>query len=339
MAILNSSAVQYESGQTPFAFAALTPNAARLVYSTTTRPWSAAAGYEYVTAPYGLLTGGAVTPATANNQVDVAALTAMMPAATGADATTGILTVGAAAGTAVTRGSAGNICLISSITVSASGSIAVVAGSPHTAFSETRGGLGGPPSIPLGSIEIAQVRLGSITAAAVLPSEIFAVPGTHQERSDFPVYNVDPIRGTLTFAAALPLIHGATATAASTAGKLVYVRGALPIFAEIPRSRNWVPGEETASATSEQYYDGIVGSYTTSLNTASWEGSLNDGITDAIVTKKGQVLYFRFYPDKNKLPHQITQGYLTVSRTNTAGANPTATFTVTPTQSTVDFAS
>ena len=114
---------------------------------------------------------------------------------------------------------------------------------------------------------------------------------------------------------------------------------ATPVFAEIPRARAWVPAETSNSVSSEQYYDGTIGSFSSSLNQASFEVSLNDGITDAMLSKKGASLLFKFSPDKNKAPYQITQGVLGVARTFGVGANPSATVTVSASQASVDFAS
>jgi len=287
------------------------------------------------------MTGGEVTPAAAagNNNVDVAALTAMMPAATGASATTGVLSVNAAVDQAASRGTGADSYRITSVTITSAGAVAMVAGTATTAFSATRGAAGGPPSIALGSIEIAQVKLTTTTAAVVAASEIYQVVGDSLERYDYPVYSTDPIRGQITFASALPLIHGTAAGSAATAAKLVYARVATPVFAEIGRARNWVPAETSNSTNSEQYYDGTLGSFTSSLGQASFEASLNDGVTDALLAKRGANLLFRFMPDKNKVPYQITQGVLGVTRTFAVGANPTVSFTVSPLQESVDFAS
>lgn len=342
MAILNSAAIYYESAQSQQAFAAMTGNTARTTYSLASKPWSSVSGYEYTVAPYGLITGGEVTPGVANNSVRMAALTAMMPAATGASATTGILSVNAVTDDSLTatRGtSAGTAYRISSLTITSAGAAAMVAADGSTAFVTTRGAPGGPPSIPIDSIEIAQIRLTSSTAAAVASSEIVQVVGDSQERYDFPVYSTDPIRGQITFASALPLVHGASATSAATAAKLVYARVATPVFAEISRARNWVPAETSNSTNSEQYYDGALGSFSSSLGQASFEASLNDGVTDALLAKRGTNLLFKFSPDKNKAPYQITQGVLGITRTFGVGANPTVSFTISPLQESVDFAS
>lgn len=340
MATLTNAGVFYESGQSQQSFATMTLNAAKTVASLTAKPWSQVAGYEYTVVPYGLATGGTVTPAATgtNNLVDVAAITAYMAGATGASATTGLLTVAATTDISCTRGSSTNTHIVNSITIASTGSIAVVAGSATTAFVETRGTAGGPPAIPLGSTEIGQVRFTSTAAAAVGSTEIYQVPGTHQERYDYPVWAENPIEGKITFAAALPVIHG-TAAGTATATKLVYARVATPVFAEISRARDWVPAETSNSVNSEQYYDSTVGSFSSSLGQASFTVSLNDGVTDGMLAKKGQNLLFKFMPDKNKSPYQITQGVLGVSRTFGAGANPSASVTVSAAQASVDFAS
>jgi hypothetical protein len=317
----------------------MTDAGAHTVYTTTTKPWSQVAGYEYVVAPNGLETGGVITPGASANKLDVAAMTAYMAGVSGASATTGKLTVSASVDTVTcTRGSSTNTQIINAITITSAGALAAVAGTATTAFVETRGAAGGPPAIPLGSIEIGHVKFTSTASAVVASTEIFQVPGTNQERYDYPVWSENPLEGKITFAAALPVIHG-TAVGTATATKAVYIKAATPIFAEISRARDWVPAETSNSVNSEQYYDSTVGSFSSSLGQASFTASLNDGVTDALLAKKGTNLLFKFSPDKNKVPYQLTQGILGVSRTFAAGANPTASFTVSASQASVDFAS
>lgn len=335
MATLNSAAVYYESGQSQNAFAAMTAASGNIVFSLAAKPWSQVSGYEYVVVPYGVATGGAIIPAvsTTNDLVDTAALTAYMAGVSGASATTGLLTVNATTDNACTRGATTNTHIINSITVSTAGAIVVVSGTATTAFSTTRAAAGGPPLIPDGAIEIGQVRFTSTAAAAVLSTEIFQTVGTHQERYDYPVWSEDPISGQITFADALPSIH------TGVIPKRVYAMVATPVFAEISRSKDWVPAETSNTVNSEQYYDGAVGSVASSLGQASFTASLNDGVTDALLAKKGSNLLFKFSPDKNKTPYQITQGVLGVARTFAVGSNPTAAFTVSASQASVDFAS
>lgn len=322
--------IRYEAGQTAYPFESMTTSDAT-TFAASFYPISSASGFEATIAPYGLLTGGAITTNVDNDKVTVAALTAMMPAATGA-AASGVLTVAAGTGT-ITR-PATAVAKINSITINASGAISVVAGADGatTTFSETRGAAGGPPYIPVGSIEIGQVRVISNTSAAITSAQIYTVPGLHVERSDYPVYTVEYTTGKVTFATALPLIHTAGVT------KLVYIKGATPLFAPIPQTSDWVPAESTYSISSTDTYDGPIGSASASLGQASFTAVTKDGITDGFLSQRGKTIWVEFRPDRDKLlPKQLTQGILGVSRTFPAGGgNFSASCTVTPSVQTQD---
>lgn len=333
MAILTTQTIEYESAASQQAFAALTDSGDHAIFTATSTPWSQASGYEPVIGPYGVINGGAVIPAvsTTNNMVDAAAVVLMAPGMTGASATTGRITVAADTDLSCTRGSSTNTHIINSITVNSSGAYAVVAGTATTAFSETRGSSGGPPFIPVGSIEVAQVRLTSITAAPITADEIYQVVGTHQERYDYPVYSVDYLRGKVTFATALPLIH------TGSVAKSVRARVATPVFAEKANARDWVPAETSNTTNSESYYDGNLGSVSSSLGQASFTAALTDGVTDGLLSKVGQKLIFRFKPSRAGSAYQLTQGVLGVARTFGVKSSPQGSFTVSPEQASVDF--
>lgn len=331
MAIVNNGSVEYEAGQQFQPFALMTDSGNATLFSIPAKPWSGRAGFDARIRPNGLATGGVVTPHATNNTVNVAALTAFMAAVTGATAD-GLITVGAGTLTA-TRGATTNICCITSLTVDSAGALAAVAGTAHTAFAEVRGALGGPPFIPVGSIEIGQVRLNSITPAPVTQAEIFQVVNVHQERFNFPIWSQDPANGRITFGAALPLIH------TGNTPKRVYAQVSTPIFAEMPRSRAWVPAETTFSVSSTQNYDGPQGAATSSLGQASWESNLEDGTLDNILAVKNQTVWVRFKPDKARLPYQLTQGLLGIARTFAVGAHPVGKFTLSAENPTLEFAS
>ena len=57
MALLNASALYYESAQSQAAFAALTDSGDYTIFTLANKPWSQAAGYEAAITPYGLATG------------------------------------------------------------------------------------------------------------------------------------------------------------------------------------------------------------------------------------------------------------------------------------------
>lgn len=324
--------VEYEAGQTPYPFDEMTDGGDQITFEAAVFPWSDVAGAAPVIAPYGLLTGGVVSPGALSDDIDVAALTAMMPGAVGADPETGVLSVGAGT-VAITRGTVSDPFRINSITVDSTGALAVVPGAEGAAFSEEYGAAGGPPWIPVGSIQIAQVRTASDDVAVVAWGEIYAVPNIHQERSDYPVYMPDFGRGQITFAAPLPNIH--------TGGvpKKVYVRVSVPLFAPLAFCADWVPAETTYSVSSEDSYDGPIGSESSSLNQASFTAlGLKDGITDPVVKQKGNRLWFKFRPDRNRMaPFMLTQGVLGVSRAfPAAGGSFSANCTITPQNESLD---
>ena len=325
--------IRYEAGQTPYPFEAMTDTGDNTTFEASFAPWSNVSGSEPVVAPYGLLTGGAITPTATNNQVSVAALTASMAGVATADAQ-GVVSVDT--GTLLaTRGTEVSPFRITSFTVDSDGDLVAIAGTVGSAFSEDRGAAGGPPYIPVGSIELGQARLSSDTAGVVLSSEIYAVPGQHTETAGYPVFEVDYATGSVTFATALPTIH------TGDLPKDVYVRGATPLFAPIPRTSDWVPAESTYSITSTDTYDGPVGSASSSLGQATFTAVLSDGIIDSIVQQKGKTLWFEFRPDRDKmLPKQLTQGVLGVSRTFPAGGGSfTASCTITPNVESLDVRS
>lgn len=328
---MGKPSIRYESGQTAYPFESLTDSGDNTTFSASFSPISNASGHEPKVAPYGLMTGGAITPHVDNNKVTVAALTASMAGATGADAD-GTVVVSSGAVT-ITR-AATNVSNVTSITVDATGSLAAVAGvdGASALFSEARGAAGGPPFIPVGSIEIGQVRTTTSTAAAVTTGQIYTVPGLHVERSDYPGYDINYATGVVTFVTALPAIH------AGSVPKKVYMRGSTPLFAPIPQASDWVPAEATYSISSTNTYDGPVGSASSSLGQASFKVIVKDGITDPIVSKKGESIWFEFRPDREKsVPKQLTQGIFGVSRTFPAGGgNNIASCTITPSVQTVD---
>lgn len=307
--------LQYEAGQTFVAMAAMTDSGDATIFSGASPLWSAKRGYEAKVRPNGLITGGAIIPTSAqNDKVDVAALSGYLA---------GILTpVGAAAATAVTRGASTDICKISSITVTSAGAIAVVAGTAAPTFSETRAAAGGPPLVPVGSVEIGQVRLSGITPAVVLASEIFQVPGNHQERFDYPVWDESLVDGKVTFAAALPKIH------TGALPKKVYAEFYTPVFADVDLASDFAAPENSHSVSSTQIYGKTLGKSSSSLGQGKFTAFLKDGVTDALVGLKDSTLWFKFFPDRYLAPYLLTQGKLGVSRTFPAGSTMQAACTI-----------
>ncbi len=314
MSTAENAKLQYEAGQNAVAMSALTDSGDRTKFTSAATLWSGRSGSAPVVRPNGLLTGGAVTTHATNNTVTVAALTLNLNGA--------VTAVGA--GTGVVTRPAGAVSKVNSITINAAGAIAVVAGTDGAtaAFSETRGSAGGPPLIPVDSVEIAQVRLTTSAAAAVASTEIYQVVGLHQERADFPLYTINYGTGSVSFLAALDAIH------TGTVPKKVFASYASPIFADVALASDFVPPETSHSVSSTQVYGTTLGSTSSTLGQGSFTAYLDDGVTDALVVLKNNTLWFKFYPDRYKSPYMLTQGKLGIARTFPAGDNLAAACTI-----------
>jgi hypothetical protein len=308
--------LQYEAGQIPVAMAALTDSGDHTIFNAASSPWSQRSGYTPVVRPNGLITGGAIIPAVSstNNLVDVAAGTAYLGGA--------LVTWVADTDVAATRGADANICCITSITVTDAGAVAAIAGKVHTAFSETRDANGGPPFIPVTSIEIGQVRLGAVAAADVAAAEIFATVGTHLERYDYPIYEIDHYGGDVTMVSALPLIH------TGAVPKKVCASYSTPVFADVQKASDFVPPENSYSVSSTQIYGQTLGSTSASIKQGAFTAYMEDGVSDGLMTQEGQTLWFKFYPDQYKGSYVMSQGKLGVTRSFPAGDSIRAACTI-----------
>lgn len=325
MATAENAKLQYEAGQQVAGQTLLTDSGDATVFTSPASMWSGKAGFAPVVRPNGLLTGGVITPDAANNAVDVAALTANL---------NGVVHVEPISDAVAVTRPATNVAKVVSITLNAAGAVVAVAGTDGASatFSETRGAAGGPPLIPVDSIEIGQVRLTTSTSAPVSSAEIFQVVGTHTEMANFPLFNVNYAEGSVEFLSALPEIH------TGTAPKAVYASYASPIFADIPLASDFVPPETSHSVSSTQIYGTTIGSTTQSLGQGSFAAYLDDGVSDALIGQKDALLWFRFYPNRYASAHLLCQGKLGISRTFPAGDQIRAACTISASQSAVEVA-
>jgi hypothetical protein len=319
MPTAENALLQYEGGQTVYAMGALTDSGDAKTFDSQASLFSRKAGLEPVVYPNGLATGGAVIPADAggDNTVDVAALTCYLA---------GVKTsVGAAVNQSITR-PATAVAKVNSITVTSAGAIAVVAGTDGSGanFSETRGGAGGPPYIPVGSIEIAQVRVASNTAAPITADQIFATTNVHVERYNYPGWSEENVTAQVVFDEALPLIH------TGDLPKGVYASYADPSFVNIRLASDFVPPENTYSVSSTQVYGGTIGESSKGLGQGSFKAYLDDGIGDALVALEGENLWFRFYPNRNaaQLNYKLCQGALGLKTSYPANQSISANCTI-----------
>ena len=303
---------------------ALSDSGNHTIMNSADERWSNRSGYTANVKPDGVATGGAVIPAvsTTNDMIDTALLTCYLA---------GVLTeVAASTDETILRGTGGDTYRKSSVQVDSAGAIDIVAGSDHTEFSDVRAATGGPPLILATSIEIAQVHLTAVAAAAITADEIKQVPGTHVERYDFPAWTTQRIRVSdrilglagITFLSALPLSH--------TGGiiKEVWAEYYTPEMAELPRSVDFVRPAESYSVNSVQVYGSTVGTSSKSLAGGGFIVHLNDGISDNILKLEGDILWFDFYPDRLLAPHVATQGKLGLVETFPADNSIIATCTI-----------
>jgi hypothetical protein len=325
MASNEQSIVYFESGVTSFPMQALTDSGDHINFTSSAVLFSQADGNEPVVRPNGVVNGGKITPSAATNSVDVASVLLNLA---------GVETSVNANSVTIAR-PASNVSKVISITVNSAGALAAVGGTDgtSTAFSEVRGAAGAPPFIPVGSVELGQVRLTSTTTGVILASEIFQIDGTHKETADFPVFDILDEVGNIKFSAALPLIH--------TGGlpKGVFASFAEPVFIEQPFANDFVPAEESTSVSSTQVYGATVGTSSKSLSGATFTAILKNGITDPIISKKGQNLWFKYVQDRTKLPHILTQGRVSFGRTFNASDNPKVTVTIAASQASIEKAS
>ena len=323
-----NSKLEYESGVTPTTMSALTDSGDRTKFTSDASLFSESDGNSPDIRPNGLLTGGAVISGVSgsDNVIDTAALTCYL-----AGINTSVI---ANTDVAIAR-AATDVSSVSSVTVTSAGAIAIIQGADGTdaAFSETRGAAGAPALIPVGSIEIAQVRTASNVAGVISAGEIYSTIGTHTETSSFPVFTANNSVGEVDFDVALPAIH------TGDVGKAVYASYAEPVFTEQSFANDFVPSETSYSTSSEQVYGATIGASSSSLGQGSFTAILSNGITDSIVGRKGENLWFRYYQDKNKLPHVLDQGKLGIARTFNASDNPKVSCTISPTVESVNRAS
>ena len=277
--------------------------------------YSGKAGFDPQVKPNGIVTGfNLLAPTGVSDQFSVAPFTANSQGVefnpTGSNET-------------ITR-PVTNVASITSVTMDETGAIVLIQGTDgaDSSFVETRGAAGGPPFIPLESVEIGQVRVNTSAAAPLTINDIFQVPGTHVEYSTEPGFLVNNIgegnqadnpakkNAFVEFFGSLPLIHTGSVT------KGVWIEFYEPILADIPTTRDFVPAEQTQTLSSEEYYGNqSIGSVASSLGQSTFTAVLTDGVNDPLVSEKNQVVTTKFFPDRLKSAYILTQGILGLGRT------------------------
>ena len=342
MATSKNAKTMFESGQNFHDFAAMSDSGDHKIFIISGgNIFSGKTGFEPDVRPNGIVSGrNMLSPSATPDTITVAAFTAYSK---------GTLQLVSATTVTVTRPTT-DVAKISSITMDETGAIVEVAGteSADLTFSDVRGDAGGPPAIPADSVEIGQVRMIASASAAFAATDIFQVVGTHAERFDFPSWTVHHIgdgnkaivsalkSANVEFDSELPLIHGA-AVATADLYKNVYIEYSDPIFAELSKSLDFIPAENTHSVTSTQVYSKTVGSVSSSLSQGGFTALMSDNITDALIGEQDEVITIKHYPDRNKLPYTLTQGTLGIKRTFPVADQNKAVCTISAEEPTASF--
>jgi hypothetical protein len=324
MTTAENSALYYEAGQTFTPMTEMTDSGDHKIFNSDAECWSDEAGFSPLVKSDGVLTGLVVSAAAGNNLVDVSAGTLNLDGY--------VMDMASVTNKICARGTDINVCIINSITITSAGAFAVVSGSAGEQFSEVRGADGGPPFIPIGSVEIAQVRLSSITDAPVLASEILAVPNKHRELANYPaILTTDFIReqngiigsAGVTFSTPLMCNHSGNTP------KNVYAQYCEPEFAEIGRAADFQPAANSLTTSSQPYYGGAIGEVSTALKSGKFKAYLDNGISDPILAKEGKKIWLKYLVDRYQPGNYIlTQGFLGITAQYPAKGSIYADFTI-----------
>ncbi len=326
MTTAENSLLYFEIGQSLVSMAALVDAGDHKTFNSAAEIWSDESGFAPVVKPDGVLTGLVVAPAItgANDKVDLSVGTLNLAGI--------VTTLTASSDITCLRGADTDICRINSITITSAGAVAILSGIAHTAFSEDRGANGGPPFIPVGSVELAQVRLPSITAAPVAAGEIYAIPNRHREMAYYPsILKTEFIREQNTtiglagvvLSPALMLNHTGNTT------KNVCAQYYEPEFSELPKAADFQPAANSMSTTSQPFYGGVIGEVSTSLKAGKFKAFLDNGISDPILAKEGKKIWIKYFVDRLQTDNYIlTQGFLGINVQYPARGSIVADFTI-----------
>lgn len=317
MATSSKAKISIETGRTLVSYDEAVDSGDHIVFTLGTL-WSGYSDentdYSPVVRPDGMVSGRNVLSTHATNDtVTIAGFTAYSK---------GVEHTVSATSDTITR-PATAVAKINSVTMTDAGAIAVIAGTDgaSTTFSETRGAAGGPPYIPVDSVEIGQIRVTSDSSAVIAASEIFQVVGTHTERYDYPTWSESNTgKGILAVSAAEKNAHvkfTSALAAIHTADtyKGVWIQYYTPVFTELPKTMDFTPCENSPSVSSTQYYNGTIAAVSRSLGTGSFSAIMTDNISDALLNEQDKVVTVKFWPDRNKSPYILTQGELGITRT------------------------
>lgn len=259
----------------------------------------------------GIVSGGSVNPTANNNEVQVEAIVTQNAGAE----------VNAAAdlSVTVTRPTTGGMVVVNAIVVDGAGAITNVPGT-EGASGGARGAAGGPPFIPVGSLVVAEVVLGSTVAAKVLAGEINMDAA---ERADSPSYDIDFLDGKVVLTSPLPAIH-----TGSTVRK-VYAQYKYALLVDVGDLFDWNM-TETATLLDKTAFNEDWTSEAEGVR--SWSGSFNGYWVNAEWFKKaakvdGGTWFLKLFPDRRSSRHWVGRAHLDHSLSVSKDAMVTETIT------------
>jgi len=338
MATSSKGKIEVETGRTLTSATAMTDSGGHQIFYRGT-VWSDYDGAEVSVRPDGMVTGRSVLSVHASSDtVTVAGFTAY---------TKGTLTTVSATTDTFTRGTGPGKAKVISVYMGSDGAIAVEPGAEGSGatFSDTRAAAGGPPLVPVGGIEIGQLRVTSSTAGVLTAAEIFQVVGTHVERFDFPGWDEEPLgKGYLADTTYEKNAHIKLKTALSaihtgSTYKHVYIQYYTPLFAELSKTMDFVPAENSHSVSSTEYYNGTIASKSSSIGQCSFTALMDNNINDTLMGQQDKVITTRFYPNRNKAPYILTQGTLGLVRSFPVADQNQAACTISAETGSVSFES
>ena len=110
-------------------------------------------------------------------------------------------------------------------------------------------------------------------------------------------------------------------------------------LSDVALASDFTPPETTHSVNSTPIYGTTLGSSSSTLGQGAFTAYLKDGVTDALVALKNQILWFKFFPDRYASPYILTQGKLGISRTFPAGDAIQAACTISASEAAAEAAS
>lgn len=342
MTVSSNAKIQYESGRLFVDYETMTTTDEQ-VFTSSGAIWSGKSGFSANIRPNGIITGINLGNVSAVGNPDVVDVSAFV-----ADSKGIRYSLGSNENRDITR-PVSEVAKILSYTMTDAGAVAEEPGvdSSDTSFNEVRGSAGGPPLIPVDSVELFQVRVVGTTPAPIEASEIFQVVGVHTERADFPVQESVNRVGEGTNATVAGQIQAHMKLSAPQTGLIhtglinrkIWISYYSPSLTDLGKTFAFVPAENTHSVNSTEYYGGTVGSSSKSLGQGSFTAILNNGITDPLLSEKDSVITVKFFQDRNETPYILTQGTLGVARTFPVDDQVAASCTISAESPAAEFSS